>query len=229
MPGPGFNLPPSAKSQFFLGPAQGFADDTTRQNALDALYSFGEYSIFVLLWTAYDYRNGDVGLCRRCTGDESRAFRAYRQPTTQKCPDCYGSTFEGGYRAKVVRPCIWSDTNVETTQGNRGVLRTDTVSVETTADISIHAGDIIIRHDNTRYLTNEPDPIILRDSFSHPNDQRSQSNILQTVHRDDPNTGASYLVDPVGQAATEALLNIPPGTHRPLDFSGFDVSRGTYL
>lgn len=226
MTGPGFNIAPSAKSQFFLGPDQTFADDNTRQSTLDALYAYGEYSIFVLFWTAYDLQNGLVNRCLRCTSDDSRAYRAYRQPTFQKCPDCYGTSFEGGWRAKVVRPCIWSDTNVETAQGNRGVFRTDNVSVETTADLSIHSSDIIIRYDNTRYHTDEPDPVIMRNSFSHPEDQRSLSNLITTAHRSDVNTSASYLIEPVRDAEVSALLNIPPNRHTPLDFSAFDQTRG---
>lgn len=229
MTAPGFGNPPTLKTQFFLAPSQNFAQRTVRQNALDALYLMGEYSIFVLMWTAFDFQQGLVSRCRRCISDQNRAFAAYDQPTTYRCPDCYGTTFAGGYRAKVVRPCLWTDTSTELDATNRGVVYTDTVSVETTSELTIRHGDLIIRHDNTRYQTSETSPVTLRNGFEHPANLGSLSNVVHQAKKDDPTTSVSYTIAPTNPLELATLLR-QPTSHYPMNYAAFDEIRpGGYL
>src|ERR1043165_6197117 len=90
------------------------------------LYTLGEYTIFYLMWTLLDFEAGHVTRCARCYSTSgtvaNREANVYNQPSINRCPDCFGTTFEGGYRARIVRPALWSDNDESEKQDRRGTI-----------------------------------------------------------------------------------------------------------
>jgi len=74
----------------------------------EALQWFGEECIVRLLWRAEDAAAGLVTYCQTCqdspdpsnptTSVQSRVSRVYKQSGNSYCPDCYGTTFTGGFQ-----------------------------------------------------------------------------------------------------------------------------------
>jgi hypothetical protein len=101
-----------SNSPFYLRPHQNWAIEQERYRHNQALYSVGEMVMFVLMWHVEDHLKGYVRRCPRCfNGDDARAAKVYEQSTVNKCPMCYGTTFEGGVRAKIIRPAIITDSD----------------------------------------------------------------------------------------------------------------------
>jgi len=74
----------------------------------EALQWFGEECVVRLLWRAEDAAAGLVGYCQTCQDSvnptnpnpivQARVSKAYRQTGNSYCPDCYGTTFTGGFQ-----------------------------------------------------------------------------------------------------------------------------------
>jgi hypothetical protein len=82
---------------YYLREPQRWAVDQERQRHLQALYTVGEWTMFCLMWNLEDFQNGLVTRCSVCY---NRSSQAYKQGERNKCPDCFGTTFEGGFRAQ---------------------------------------------------------------------------------------------------------------------------------
>jgi hypothetical protein len=122
---------------------QNWAVEQERQRHDQALWMMGENTLFCLMWTARDYDNGLVGVCTVCASD--RISKAYGQATRNKCPSCFGTRFEGGYRALIVRPAIFTDADDGQSFTARGVVSPQEVHLETTSDFRVHGGDYAMR------------------------------------------------------------------------------------
>lgn len=120
-----------------------------------SLYRYGEYSIFVTLWTMQDYIAGLVGRCKTCYATVGPVEDTWQQPAYFKCPDCLGSSFEGGYKAILVRPSLWSWNEPTLSQTNRGVLDQGVATVQTTSDFRLQPRDYIIRGDGSRWQSQD--------------------------------------------------------------------------
>ena len=69
---------------------------------------FGEECVVRLLWRAEDAEAGLVTYCISCqdspnpaqpnTAIQSRVSKVYKQSGNSYCPDCYGTTFTGGFK-----------------------------------------------------------------------------------------------------------------------------------
>lgn len=116
-----------------------------------AVDSWGEYTMFVLLWHIWDFQDGLVGHCPTCYLPRGDISEVYGQPSQVKCPDCLGTTFEGGYKAKIVRPAIWSNNEEDYKRAARGEVVTQIASVQSNADFRLRTGDYLLRADNTRW------------------------------------------------------------------------------
>lgn len=116
-----------------------------------ALYRLGEYAIFVLMWQMQDFTLGLVGRCTTCFVPQGALEDTWAQPAYFKCPDCYGSGFEGGYKAVLVRPSLWSWDEPVQQQVARGVINTNVAQVQTTADFRLQPKDYVIRGDGSRW------------------------------------------------------------------------------
>ena len=116
-----------------------------------ALYRLGEYAVFVLLWTVQDFEAHLVGRCRTCYVPAEPVADTWKQAAYFKCPDCLGTTFEGGYKALIVRPSMWTWDEPKQQQQERGVVNTNVATVQTTADFRMQPKDYIIRGDGSRW------------------------------------------------------------------------------
>lgn len=137
-----------------------------------ALYRIGEYAMFVMMWKVSDLQAGLVNRCSRCynTDDnQDRIGSVYNQALQGKCPQCYGTTFDGGIRAKIVRPALFVDADDDEVKGERGVTHPESLSVEATNDFRARSGDFVIRKDGSRYQITRPTRVTLRTGFYHPN------------------------------------------------------------
>jgi len=74
----------------------------------ETLQWYGEECIVRLLWRAEDAQAGLVTYCQTCQDSpdpsnpsnniQSRVSKAYRQTGNSYCPECYGTTFTGGFQ-----------------------------------------------------------------------------------------------------------------------------------
>jgi Zn-finger nucleic acid-binding protein len=204
---------------------QPFAEATIRRHHHETLYAYGEYAIFVALWHAEDFDLGLVGRCPVCYAS-SRVAQAYGQGERNRCPSCFGTTFEGGYRLKVIRPAIFTDRVTDTADTPRGSVMTDQVTIETTEDFTFRHGDYVIRRGNIRYSTEEKGIVVVRSGFGEPQDPDSIAGTISSARLEDRVTSPAYLVPPTSPADVEAILNRPVREHLPPDLSVFEDIRG---
>jgi hypothetical protein len=204
---------------------EGWATQQVLDSHHDALYSHGEYAMFVLMWHPGDFRAGLVGRCQVCSAQSSRAFAAYEQPTRRRCPSCFGTTFEGGYRARIVRPSLWLDRTQDTVEGRRGEVRTSYLALETTFDFTLHAGDYIFRLGGDRYACAELDSPPVRTGFESPAEQLYVGGVVDKVALEDPSSVA-YAIPPTAAEVDEALA-LAAGAHLvPSEPSPWEDVRG---
>lgn len=145
---------------------QNWAVEQERARHEQALYLAGENVLFCLLWTARDHDAGLVGLCSVCAAD--KIAKAYGQPARNKCPSCFGTRFEGGYRALIVRPAIFTDADDSQSFTARGVVAPQEVHMETTSDFRVHSGDYAMRATGERMQLRAPQRSTLRTGFGTP-------------------------------------------------------------
>lgn len=207
------------------------SDWATEQERLrhnEALYWVGEWAIFFLMWTEIDFADDLVGRCQRCYSDTGgvgqRIAEVYSQPTINKCPDCFGTTFEGGFRARIVRPAIFADADETERQASRGTMHPVSTTVESTTDFRMREGDFTIRADNTRWRTSTPQRVMLRTGFGHPDQRGSSITYNSAPVKLEDHTSVAYLL-PAPNVGP--LLRVQ--SHVPMDFSTFELLRGPLL
>lgn len=205
-----------------------WAVDQVLASHLDLIYAYGEYAMFVLMWRADDLAAGRVGLCPVCLTEDGRAFAAYDQPTRRRCPSCFGTTLEGGYRARIVRPTLWTDREQDSADTARGEAVTSIVSLETTPDFTAHTDDYVLRLGGDRYRINEMNPLPIRSGFESPGAAVTVSGVIDRATLEDPSS-VVYTIPPDADDL-EAALAVPPGTHLiPATPSTWEDIRGPLL
>lgn len=204
---------------------QRFAVDQERFRHDGALYQYGEYATFVLMWSLPDFEAGLVDRCPKCYVAVDRAAEAYGQPARRKCDSCFGTTFEGGYRAKIVRPSLWDHNERDRREHVKGEIEVSTASVQSTADFQMRTGDYIIRADNGRWQVRSKGTNHLRTGFETPTGIRTALgyNFGQVTLEDQ--AAVVYTIPPVS-ADEVALLLDQSGRRAPVDFTTFDEVRG---
>jgi hypothetical protein len=209
----------------WLTDPQAYAVEQERQRHLDALYAYGEFAMFVLMWRVTDFEAGLVGRCPTCFTSGGKIAATYGQGAKRDCPDCFGTTFEGGYRAKIVRPSLWDhDTSTEL-PGRRGDTITEPTRIQTTGDFNSNTDDYAFRGDGTRWQMRNTDWDLLRTGFQTPSIPRTLLgwNITQ-ANLEDPSSVA-YLIPPTGDELV-TILNVTNGLRFPPDFSEHEDIRG---
>lgn len=206
---------------YHLRARQDFAVEQERQRHSEALYHVGEFAIFVLMWKLLDFKGGLVERCSVCYGapdsEQERLAKVYNQATQKKCPNCFGTTFEGGYRARIIRPAIFSETDEsEKPEQRRGTIHPSNVTLDTTADFQLMEGDYVIRGDNSRWRCRTPQDTTLRTGFEFPY-QTKTSVAYNRVRADfeEPSTVA-FLLPPTSEINVReycAADGFWPGSH----------------
>ncbi|MDQ1041394.1 hypothetical protein QFZ75_007896 [Streptomyces sp. V3I8] len=181
---------------------QNWAVEQERLRHEQALWSLGENVLFCLLWTARDHDEGLVGLCPTCAND--RVSKAYGQPSRNKCPDCFGTRFEGGFRALIVRPAIFTDADDSQSFTARGVVAPQEVHLETTSDFRAHSGDYAMRATGERLQLRAPQRTTLRTGFGTPlqSEDGTAYNLSRAAVED--STSVAYDIPP----DTDSLVTI---------------------
>jgi hypothetical protein len=187
--------------------------------------------MFALMWHIQDFQHGLVDRCQRCfeggDGPDAAIARAYKQPTQNKCPSCFGTTFEGGYKALIVRPAIFSDTDESETFQARGVVHPNDLDVESTTDFRVRSQDYVFRASGDRYQLRVPQRVTLRSGFAHPH--QSQEAIGYNHARasmEDPEASVAYLIPPPTQTLTSLLATVGK---TPPDFSQYETIRAPLI
>lgn len=167
-------IPPAliTHQPYYVRQKQDWAVQQERQRHIQAIYQVGEPALFVLMWKVEDFEAGLVTPCPRCrpeTGDvDARVAAIYQQPQTAKCPFCFGTTYEGGVRAKIVRPAIFTDADEDERKSARGVTHAEPLMVETVDDFRSRTGDYVFRRDGSRWQLGHPARDMLRTGYEHP-------------------------------------------------------------
>lgn len=157
-------------SAYYVREHQNWAIEQERMRHSQALYQVGEYTAFFLMWHQLDFEAGLVARCTRCyaSGQAQRVAAVYNQPTQAKCPTCYGTTFQGGIRARIVRPALFIDVDETERTEQRGSQHPQSLTVESTVDFRLREGDYVVRADGTRWRCSTPVRTTLRSGFGFP-------------------------------------------------------------
>lgn len=228
-PGVPTGTPPN---QLYVRDRQNWAVDQERYRHDQALYSLGEYAIFCMMWSLLDFEAGLVTRCATCYGApgsiQNATAEVYQQPKINKCPDCFGTTFEGGFRAKIVRPSLWADNDEEEKLDKRGVVHPESVSVESTWDFRMREGDYIIRADGSRWrLPAAPRRTTLRSGWDHPAQKQNSITYARMQARfEEPGTVA-YMLPPTDKTTIHTLLT--QRAYTPQHFSAIEVIRAPLI
>lgn len=201
---------------------QDYAVATLVQDQDDALWTFGEYVMLVLLWNIRDFERGQVARCPTCYSNFGKIADAYGQAAKEKCPDCFGTTFQGGFRAKIVRPAIFTAVDVDDNpEGSRGHIASASTSVQTTNDFTLRNRDFVFRGDGSRWSFIRPASTVAYTGFEVKGPIVGW-NAGQVVREDE--SSVAYTVPPEDTSALISLLNFE-GFRTPLDFSAIEVIR----
>lgn len=218
-------MPETTPRGKYVRQQQDWATEQERARHDQALYLIGEYALFCLLWTARDHDEGIVGLCTVCGADDPIA-QAYGQSPRNFCPGCFGTRFEGGFRAQIVRPAIFTDADDSQSFTARGVVSPQEVNIETTSGFRVHSGDYVMRATGERLQLRAPERTTLRTGFGTPyqrEDAFAYSLARAAVEDAD---SVAYTIPPLVDDLVAMLTR--SGTH-PVDFSDVEIIRSDLI
>jgi len=219
----GYPIAYPQKGQHWQPDPQAYAIDQERYRHDGALDRYGEYSLFVLLWRVADFKAGLVVRCPTCYTAYGKAAEVYQQAPKRECADCFGTTFQGGVKAKVVRTSIWDVNEEEDREAARGEVTVQTATVQSTSDFRLRKGDYVLRADGTRWQARSLGGNALRTGFWHPERRTEVGFNYASVTREDASSVA-YTIAPT-DPVTIATLDVS-GARYPVDFTSLEVING---
>ena len=215
-------------SPHYLPDPQPWAVQQLAQAHDGALYRFGEYGIFYLLWQPGDYDAGLVGFCSTCVLPFGEDAIAHRSPGFANCPNCLGTTFEGGFRARIVRPYTIVFEEEQDKQDAKGTYQTANGNIESTSDFKMRVGDFLVRADNSRWSISSVQDDYLATGFEYKTVQRNAFGFAYgNISLEEP-TSPIYLAEPVTVQALVDLLDLSH-PHHPKDFEAFEIIRADLI
>ena len=220
---------------YYVRETQDWAVEQERQRHLQALYTVGEYAMFVLMWHVRDFEAGLVQRCSTCYGDGIDAVQrgiadAYNQPTQARCPVCFGTTFEGGFKAQIIRPAVFSDSDEDEPKAARGVMNPQDLSVESTPDFRVRSGDFVFRATGDRFQLRVPQRITLRTGFSVPYQSSHAIGYNHARASQEDRTSVAYDIPTPGIDDPETLEGVLTTANRiPVDFDVYEVIRSVLI
>lgn len=216
---------------YYLRQRADWAIEQERMRHAQAIYMVGEWAMFFLMWQVVDFEAGRVQRCSVCYPSGAplakRVADVYDQPHKNKCPSCFGTTFEGGYRARIVRPAIFADTDDNEDTSKRGAIHPSTVTIESTWDFRAYGGDYVVRANNTRWQLSNPQRVTLRTGFETP--EQSVTSLTYSNMRagyEEPTTVA-YTLPPTSAGTIATILGTP--MYYPSDFSAHEDINGPLI
>lgn len=208
-----------------------WAIQSLRKDHEQALYQRGEPTILVLMWQLRDFRAGLVGRCQSCAADQTVAdptifTDTYKQPARAYCPDCFGTTFEGGWKAQVLRPALWDTEEVEVQENTRGVVERLHATMQIPSGVALTNGDYAIRLDNTRWQCGQPTSTVMHLGYGYNGgpDGNTIGYAAISMQRVDADGDPAMLLPPTPEVVAQVLTSY--NAHVPLDNSTFDTVRG---
>jgi hypothetical protein len=211
----------------WLPDPQYYAVEQERYRHDQAINTFGEYAMFVLLWDLDDLDAGRVQRCRTCYTAYGKIADVYGQAAQERCPDCYGTTFEGGYKAKIVRQSLWVPSEEEKRMGSRGEDTIQNATIQTPSNFLLRTGDYVFRADGTRWRVRTMTTANVLTGFWESDDTRTATGYeYANVNREDESSVA-YIIPP----DTDTLINVldVKGTRYPVDFSAIEEIHGPLM
>ena len=211
--------------QFYLPNQPTHVAAIAAQHNEQALYSYGEYTIFFLMWRPDDFDAGLVKKCRRCQ-TQSPVFKSWEQPTTSKCPDCFGTTFEGGFKARLVRPAIWKPVVQRNEEARRGEVHLQQSAVYTDRTFRLRNGDYLVKADNTRWRMRMNAHFMEHSGFGPVDNVRNLIGYrYDEINLEEPASSPATLLPPTDLADVQTLLEVG-SPHLPLNESTNEIVRG---
>jgi hypothetical protein len=202
---------------------QDWAVTNVRDDHTGALYLLGEYTMFVLLWRIQDHNAGLVARCSQCFTNNAYS-EVYKQTSEHNCEHCLNTTFEGGFRAKIIRPALWDFGEDADQNQRRGVVSPSQAAVQSTFDFRMDVGDFMIRADGTRWTVQSLSSNHLRTGFAFP--LKSETVVgfnYGNVRKEDP-ASVAFTIEPVRRQDVSALLDVE-NTRFPRDWSANEIIR----
>lgn len=190
----------------------------------DAAMWYGEMSCFVLWWSAEDHSLGLVGRCETCYLPYGRIAEVYNQAPKAKCSNCYGTTFEGGFRALLYRPALWDHTHLSEEIGQRGLTVMEEAIIQPTTDFQMRDNDLVIRGDNSRWRISIPKQTEIATGFGSMSGWDAVVTGNVSAKLEDP-TSVVYTV-PVNLSLLNNTAGWSPSVPYP---SGYDIINGSLV
>ena len=212
-----------SQQQFWLPDVMMWTIQQERVRHNESLWHLGELSVFVLMWTINDFEANLVARCSTCYLALGVIADTYKQPSQDKCPDCFGTTFEGGYKAILVRPALWQWAEQVISQDKRGDVETSQGSVNTTGDFKCQPKDYVFRSDGQRFKIQGVDAERLVTGFGIQSHTATSIGYTYQVVRANP-SDPCYLIPPT-QATIMNRLDLRFSRY-PKSFSDLEVTRG---
>jgi len=217
------------RKPWWMAQNQPWAEEHIAASHVDALYRYGEFVMFVLLWHSDDYERGEVKRCPVCIDGDPLSVGYDRSPSND-CPACFGTSFEGGYRARIVRPAIIGDRNVETRETQRaGQVTTETLSLQTTSDFYARTGDFMFRADGTRYQLSQMETQVVRSGFEHPGQEQSVGGLINTATLESNLSALAHRLPPTEAVVRTTLEQASMDRHLVVGTGRFDDVRGSLV
>lgn len=205
---------------------QGWAEEHVTASHVDALYRYGEFCMFTLLWTSQDSERGEVGPCSFCVTSNPLAVGYGGQATDQDCSHCFGTGYEGGFRARIVRPAIVSDRDADTKEDQHlGEVTTETLNVQTTADFYVRTGDFMFRQDGTRYRLAQMETEVIRSGFDHPGHEETVGGVIRTATLESDVASRAHLLPPSAEEVRATLQTASMHRHIVTGLARLDIIR----
>src|SRR5690606_27227495 len=134
-----------------------------------------------------------------------------------------GTTYEGGYKARIVRLALWDTIDVENREEQRrGVEKFRTARVQATSDFRLRTGDYIFRANGDRWRVQGIDSDSLRTGFQRSSKNRSRVGYnYGTVVLEHP-ASVAYIIPP--DNTTLEALDVY-GTRVPQEFEALEEIR----
>lgn len=217
---------------YYVRDIQPWAIEQERMHHNQAVWTVGEYAMFVLMWHLEDFEAGLVRRCPKCYGTtandsvKKKIAETYNQPEEHRCPVCFGTTFEGGFKAQIVRPAIFSDADEDEQKQARGVTNPQDLSVESTTDFRVRSGDYVFRATGDRYQLRVPNRVTLRTGFAVPHQSEAAIGYNHARANQESETSVAYIIPPSTASLEQLLIR---GARVPEDFSSIEIVRAPLI
>lgn len=211
---------------YYIRESQSWAVEQERRRHNQALWMVGETTMFALMWHIEDFQEGLVERCRTCYDSQGAIADVYGQSDQNKCPDCFGTTFDGGFKAIIVRPAIFSDTDEGETFHGRGVIHPNDLAIESTPDFRVRNGDYCFRATGERYYLRVPERITLRTGYGLPTQQDMAIGYNHSNAQVEDPTSVAYLIPPPQDEVNNLLRR---ASRIPRDWSSFETIRAPLI